>query len=170
LIADYYAAMLAMKGAIAADAPLSDWCTATFGKAPTIMIGNRAPKHLAGEKYPLLMLVAQESETTADEINVGVGFGLFEDDYDTALANLGQMQSLVIDALNNNQVFTVQLGTTHPDGQIFHPKHHMVIDTTCFDFAIDLNALNDLVTFHAESQLDADAEPELITEEDNLNV
>jgi len=170
MIDDFTAAMLAMKDALAADTDLAAWCNTAFKRAPTIMVGNRAPKHMGADKYPLLMLVAQDTESTADEINVGIGFGIYQDDYDTALQQIGQMQKLVIDALNKNAVFAVSLGTVHPDGQIWHPKHHMVIDTTCFDFAIDLASMNDLVTFHAETQLDADAEPELISEEDNLNV
>jgi len=165
MLKNYNLAAVAIRDALLADAALAAWCSSTFGKSLSGLLGNREPRFIGPELYPLVMVVAQDSEINADEVNIGLGFGLIHDDMGTALARLGEMQELVFNALFNTPAFSVRFSTAHPDGQAFHPKHHMVLDITAADFTADITGMADFITFHADSQLDADTEPELITEE-----
>jgi len=157
--------MSLIRAALAADATLDAWCNATFGSSAKVLIGNRDIDLVNASDYPVVIVVAQPRSMFDDLVPYSIGIGIVREDYDTAMQYVAEMADQVITALLASSQFAARVTRMVPDGDMHHPKHHLQLDAEFTDFTEDLSALSDFITFHADSQLDADPEPELTTEE-----
>jgi len=159
-----YLMLAAVRNDLSNDVALTTWAQTNFSKPITFLIGNRRAEQIKPEAYPIVILVAQPSDYTGD-MQLSVGVGVFKNDLENGIKIVSEMEQAVIDALNNATSFTAQILRHIPDGNVYHPRHHMALDIAILEMLADTSQLDGFITFHADSQLDTDPEPELVTEE-----
>ena len=161
-----YPEMIAIKAVLASDTALADWATTNFGKAPSVLIGNRDIDLIPPDLYPALMIVAQPRDINDSVSSYSIGIGILKDDHESAMQLMSDMAGLVCDALENSTTFGVIVKRAIPDGDWHHPKHHMQIDADFMDFAIDTTALAPFTLVHIDSDINADGTTDMTSEGD----
>lgn len=113
-----------MKSAAINDTALAAWCTATYGKAPTFLVGVDENNPPAESDYPVIVAVATKTgRSTADKnTSLTLEFGLGLIDSDTATTDgttyYGTIRMETFRELFEDAVFRAKLvGTVSVEGE-----------------------------------------------------
>lgn len=124
----------AMSNALADDAALNSWCTAQFGKAPSVFLGideNRPP---AEEDYPVIALVGVEQARGQDrrelEWRVFLGVGVVNDEIiqsGSIRTRSGFLQAETLREVAENALYRARLcdieSAGDASGESYHPLY-----------------------------------------------
>lgn len=124
----------AVSNALVGDTTLNSWCTAQFGKAPSVFLGideNRPP---AEEDYPLIAVVGVEQVRGQDrrelEWRVFLGVGVVNDEITqsgSVRTRTGILQAETLRELAENALYRARLCDTESagdaSGESYHPLY-----------------------------------------------
>lgn len=161
----FFEEMSILRSGLQQDTTLSDYVAGAFDRPLTILIGNRPIDLIEPDQYPCLLIVARPNGNFDSLSDYALSVGVYNDAYEPALQALSDLVNEVMAAMERTPAFSVVVQSVQPDGDMFHPRHHLQIDGRFGDFAVDMTAYGAFITWHADSQLDADTEPELQSEE-----
>jgi len=127
-----------IRNALTADTMLTAWLASNYAGALTIKLGNRVLKTVKPEQYPLVVVVF-DPVSTGEKVrntphwlveNYHLEVGLFQQDVETALQHLAELESLVTQAALNYLRGILTGADEHAeivdrigDADVNHPHH-----------------------------------------------